>query len=50
LRNPNEGENTILFYDFYDMEEKYLKGHSEIRKEIYAREGFKSTVVSGRMV
>jgi superfamily II DNA or RNA helicase len=50
LRNPNEGENTILFYDFYDMEEKYLKAHSEIRKEIYAREGFKPKVAGSNMV
>jgi superfamily II DNA or RNA helicase len=40
LRNPNEGENIIQFYDFYDNTEKYLKAHSEKRKAIYEREGF----------
>ena len=46
LRNPKEGENTVLMYDFMDLDGSYLEKHSERRKLAYEREQFEVTVES----
>jgi len=42
----SENKNTVDVYDFYDTSYRLLKRHSDYRKKIYVRDGFKPKIVS----